>query len=130
MAHYALINNENLVVQVITGVDENLIQIDENNEEVGGTTEKWENFYETRPWFAGLYCKRTSYNNNIRKNYAGIGYKYDANLDAFIAPKPFNSWILDQEICQWKAPKAKPENGLWYWNEETLEWLVDESLDL
>ena len=64
---------------------------------------------------------QTSYNNNIRKNFAGIGYTYDFNLDAFIAPKPFNSWVLDTETCKWEAPIEKPE-GDYTWNEESLSW--------
>ena len=64
---------------------------------------------------------QTSYNNNIRKNFAGIGYTYDFNLDAFIAPKPFNSWILDTETCKWESPIEKPE-GDYIWNEDNLSW--------
>ena len=86
MAHYALIDSNNIVVQVITGVDENVIQIDLDNTEVGGSSEAWEQFYASRPWFEGLTCKRTSYNRNIRANYAGIGDIYDPDVDVFIAP--------------------------------------------
>ena len=64
---------------------------------------------------------QTSYNNNIRKNYAGIGYTYDSNLDAFIAPKPFNSWVLDTDTCRWEAPIEQPE-GDYTWNEDKLSW--------
>ena len=84
MAHYALINSDNIVVQVITGVDENIIQTDTDGTIVGGSTFGWEQFYASRPEFAGLTCKRTSYNGNIRANYAGIGYKYDKDFDVFI----------------------------------------------
>jgi hypothetical protein len=67
--------------------------------------------------------KQTSYNARIRKNYAGIGYTYDVTLDAFIAPKPFNSWLLDETTAQWKAPVDYPtEEGKYTWNEETLTW--------
>jgi hypothetical protein len=67
--------------------------------------------------------KQTSYNNNIRKNYAGIGYTYDEIRDAFIAPKLFNSWILNENTCQWEAPVARPNDGGRYiWNEETKNW--------
>ncbi len=67
--------------------------------------------------------KQTSYNGNIRKNYAGIGYTYDETLDAFIAPKPFNSWVLDETTAQWKAPVDMPTDDKRYsWNEETLTW--------
>lgn len=122
MAHYALIDFDNIVVNVITGVDENLIQSDLDGTQVGGSSEAWESFYESLPWFSGLYCKRTSYNGTIRKNFAGIGYSYDSIRDAFISPKPFSSWLLDEETCRWQAPKPKPE-GLWFWNEDLGEWI-------
>jgi len=64
---------------------------------------------------------QTSYNNNIRKNFAGIGYTYDSNLDAFISPKPYNSWVLDTETCKWESPIEQPE-GNYTWNEENLNW--------
>ena len=126
MAHYALINKDNIVVQVITGVDENLIQIDLDNIEVGGSSQAWEQFYSTRPWFEGLTCKRTSYNGNIRANYAGIGYTYDPNFDVFIAPRPYTSWKLNYTTFQWEAPVAKPEDiegFIWKWSEYNLEWI-------
>ncbi len=85
MAHYALLKN-GIVVQVITGVDENITQIDENGNEVGGSSEAWEQFYQNQPQHQGLLCKRTSYNGNIRGTYAGIGYTYDPVADEFVAP--------------------------------------------
>jgi hypothetical protein len=67
--------------------------------------------------------KQTSYNNNIRKNFAGIGYTYDETRDAFIAPKPFNSWVLNEDTCIWEAPVAYPQdNNQYRWNEQTLSW--------
>jgi len=67
--------------------------------------------------------KQTSYNNNIRKNYAGINYKYDQTRDAFIPPQHFNSWILNETTCQWEAPVAYPDDGKEYkWNESTKSW--------
>ena len=110
MAHYAFLDDNNVVTEVITGIHE--------TETIEGLdTETW---YGN---FRGQVCKRTSYNGNIRKNYAGIGYTYDAARNAFIAPKPFNSWILDEETCQWEAPVAYPEDdGIYTWNEEDLEW--------
>ena len=123
MAHYALINENNEVVQVITGVDENVTQVDIDGTEVGGSTEAWEAFYESRPWFAGLKCKRTSYNKTIRKNYAGIGFTYDEVRDAFIPPKPFSSWIFNEETCLWETPVVFPNDGKRYtWDEETVSW--------
>jgi hypothetical protein len=124
MAHYALINSNNIVINVITGVDENIIQTDLDGTQVGGTSEAWEQFYATRPWLNAAYCKRTSYNGNIRKNYAGIGYTYDATRDAFIAPKLFQSWILDEDTCQWKAPVSMPSDGKKYaWFEPNQQWI-------
>lgn len=108
MAHYALINSENIVVQVITGVDENIIQNDSDGIQIGGSSEAWEEFYASRPWFDGLYCKRTSYNGNIRKNYAGIGNTYDEQRDAFIAPKPEKGeWIFNEDTCRWEKPEEE-----------------------
>ena len=67
--------------------------------------------------------KQTSYNNNFRKNHAGIGYTYDEDKDAFIPPQPFNSWKLNEDTCLWEAPVAKPDDGQRYiWNEETKSW--------
>jgi hypothetical protein len=67
--------------------------------------------------------KQTSYNNNIRKNFAGIGYTYDEDRDAFIPPKPFNSWILNEDTCLWESPVAYPKDDNQYrWNEQTLSW--------
>ena len=126
MASYALINKDNIVVQVITGVDENITQIDTDGTEVGGTSEAWEKFYASLPWFDGLTCKRTSYNGNIRGNYAGIGYKYDQNFDVFIAPQPYPSWKLNYTTYQWKPPIVRPadiENYVWKWSEYNKEWI-------
>jgi hypothetical protein len=115
MAHYAFINDDNLVVEVITGIDE--------TETVNGITgtDGWEQFYATqRP---GLTCRRTSYNGNYRYNYAGIGYTYDAARDAFIPPKPYPSWVLNETTCLWDAPVPYPTDGQHYdWNEETETW--------
>jgi len=71
--------------------------------------------------------KQTSYNNNIRKNFAGIGYQYDQTRDAFIAPKPFTSWILNEDTCIYEAPVAYPDDGESYsWNETNLNWEIIE----
>ena len=120
MAHYAFINPENIVVKVIVGVDETETQMD-NGVEVGGSAEAWEAFYAAQPWHEGLTCKRTSYNNNIRKQYAGIGFTYNAEADVFVLPQPYPSWTLDSNH-DWQAPVARPEEGMWSWNEETQAW--------
>ena len=112
MAHYAFLDADNVVTEVITGIDETeLIE--------GLLPETW---YGN---FRGQVCKRTSYNGNIRKNYAGIGYTYDTARDAFIAPQPFASWVLDEATCQWGAPVPMPaEGGPWQWDEATLSWVA------
>ena len=110
MAHYAFLDANNIVTEVIVGVDETeLIE--------GKEPEIW---YSE---FRGQVCKRTSYNGNIRKNYAGIGFTYDEARDAFIPPKPYESWLLDEDTCQWTAPIPYPEDGLMYqWDEEQGDW--------
>jgi hypothetical protein len=114
MAHYAFLDENNIVTEVITGIDETeLIE--------GLDTETW---YGN---FRGQTCKRTSYNGNIRKNYAGIGYTYDFDLDAFIPPKPFKSWILNQNTANWEAPIPMPE-GNYRWDEDSVSWLEVEEV--
>jgi hypothetical protein len=110
MAHYAFLNSDNIVTEVIVGIDETeLIE--------GLDPETW---YGN---FRGQVCKRTSANGNIRKNYAGQGYFYDAERDAFIPPKPYDSWLLDEETCKWEAPVPYPTDGFtYYWNEENVDW--------
>jgi len=118
MAHYAFLDNNNIVTEVIVGKNEG----EENTD--------WEVHYGN---FRGQVCKRTSYNtsggqhNNggipYRKNYAGIGYSYDLTRDAFIPQKPFASFILNEETCLWEAPVPYPTDGeLYTWNEETISW--------
>jgi len=127
MAHYAFIDDNNIVVKVITGVDETVTQIDADGTEVGGSTEAWEQFYENQPQHSGLTCKRTSYNgktNGYRKQYAGVSFTYDADADVFIAPQPYDSWILDSNH-DWQPPTPMPSTGGPYrWSEEDLEWVA------
>lgn len=112
MAHYAFLDKNNIVTEVIVGVDE--------NQKINGKSpEVW---YSK---FRGQVCKRTSYNANIRKNFAAIGSTYDAELDAFIDQKPFESWILDTHTCRWVAPIEYPTDGLTYfWDEVKLDWTL------
>ncbi len=91
MAHYAFIDDDNKVIEVIAGTDENIL-ID------GLDTETWYSNYR------GVKCLRTSYNGNIRKNYAGVGYTYDPERDAFISPKPDSAIGFDETTCQWIVP--------------------------
>lgn len=96
MAHYAFIDKNNIVVKVITGVDETETHLD-GDIEVGGSTEAWEQFYENQPQHLGLTCKRTSYNGNIRAIYAGIGYTYNADDDIFVAPLSQQPQMIDND---------------------------------
>ena len=119
MAHYAILNQDNYVRQVIVGKNEDEVVLDEN-----GNAIDWEVYYGG---------KRTSYNtvNGVhklggtpfRKNYAGPGYFYDMNRDAFIPPKRYSSWIFNEEKCNWVAPIAVPTDGHdYYWDEFTTTW--------
>jgi len=118
MAHYAFLNMDNIVTEVIVGKDEN------------DTNTNWELYYQN---IKNQICKRTSYNTSggihknggtpFRKNYAGIGYTYDETRDAFIPPKPYESWILNEDSCLWEAPVEYPNDDNQYnWNEETQTW--------
>ena len=112
MAHYAFLDENNIVIEVITGRNE--------DEVVDGIT-NWENYYGS---LRGKVCKRTSYNGNYRKNYAGVGMIYDETKDAFYFPQPYPSWILDETTCVWEAPVPYPNDGKVYqWNETTKEWI-------
>lgn len=115
MAHFAELDSNNVVLQVI--VVGNRDTADANGvekEHIGAA------FCERI--FGGNW-KQTSYNGNKRKNYAGIGYTYDAQRDAFIPPRPFASWVLDEQTCQWQAPTPMPTDGKRYsWDEATLSW--------
>ena len=129
MASFAKLNSENIVTTVVSvvnevikdsnGIEQEQLGIDFLNQ-LYNTNDNW---------------KQTSYNTNggvhinggisFRKNHAGIGFTYDENRDAFIPPKPFNSWVLNESTCNWKAPIAYPNNGNQYnWNEETQSWTL------
>jgi len=127
MAHYAFLDDNNVVTEVIVGKNE------------GEDGKNWELHYGA---FRDQVCKRTSYNTRggihydqatnepsldqsqaFRKNYAGIGYRYDAERDAFIPPKPFESWQLDEDTCLWQAPVPYPgDGGSYAWDENTQSW--------
>lgn len=129
MAHYAFLDENNIVTQVINGRDE--------NEFVEDITD-WEEHYGNE-W--GAVCKRTSYNSHgnwnptgkpaFRYNFAGIGYKFDPTIGpdgAFIPPKPFDSWVLNTQTCLWDAPIPKPdtvETESYKWDETTLSWVIE-----
>ena len=120
MAHYAFLDENNIVTDVIVGKNE------------GEEDTDWDVHYGN---FRGQTCKRTSYNTSggvhssggtpFRKNYAGIGYTYDEARDAFIPPKPYASWLLDESTCQWEAPVPYPTDGERYqWDEVAGEWVA------
>ena len=124
MAHFAQINENNIVVQVITAG---------NEYELTG-----EELYTN---MTGKVWKRTSYNTQggihtqggtpYRKNYAGIGYTYDEARDAFIPPKPYNSWILNESSCLWEAPIPYPEDGnVYVWSEATQQWILTNNISI
>jgi len=117
MAHYAILDENNIVTAVIVGKDE--------HETYEGQPMDWEAYYGG---------KRTSYNTvggvhlhggtPFRKNYAGIGYTYRQDIDAFVPIKPYPSWVLDENTCQWQAPVNMPQDGKMYtWNEESISWI-------
>ena len=121
MAHYAFLDSNNIVTEVITGVDE--------TETIEGLDP--ETWYGN---FRGQTCKRTSRHTSggvhlnggtpFRKNYAGIGTTYDESRDAFIAPKPNPSWVLDEDTCYWVPPVPRPTDGKkYYWDEESTSWI-------
>jgi len=126
MAHYAFLNEDNLtgesiVTEVIVGRDEDDL--------IEGVT-SWEDYYGA---FRGQRCLRTSYNTTgnthlfdgvpFRGNYAGVGFEYREDLDAFIPPQPFPSWSLDEETFSWEAPIPYPSKGDWKWDEESGAWV-------
>jgi hypothetical protein len=121
MAYFAKLGTGNIVENVIS--INNSVITDAN----GIEQEKLGNDFINKLYNTRDVWKQTSYNNNIRKNYAGIGYQYDQTRDAFIAPKPFNSWVLNEDTCRWEAPVARPQDDNKYsWNESTLTWDIVE----
>lgn len=121
MAHYAFLDESNIVTEVIVGKDE------------GEEDINWEVHYGN---FRGQVCKRTSYNTQggvhngggtpFRKNYAGIGFTYDEQRDAFIPPQPYASWVVNENTCLWDAPVPYPDNGERYqWDEDQGQWTPD-----
>lgn len=114
MAHFAELGEDNIVLRVIVVANEELL--DENGDE---SEAKGAEF--CRNLLGGTW-KQTSYNGNFRVNYAGTGYTYNSTLDAFIPPKPFDSWTLNEETASWNAPVARPEEGFYTWNEAEQQW--------
>jgi len=116
MAHFARLDENNTVIHVSVVDNENLLKDGVEDEQTG------------IDYLIGVHgggtWKQTSYNNNIRKNYAGVGYTYDSTRDAFIPPQLYNSWTLNEDTCLWEAPVAYPDDDKMYaWDEETTSWV-------
>jgi hypothetical protein len=135
MAHYAQIDSENVVVNVFVGRDDVVEGVDD-----------WETYYAPQ----GFTVKQTSYNTHggvhyttdeegnrepsddqtkaLRKNYAGLGYTYDEERDAFIPPQPYESWVLNEDTCLWESPVPYPTDGkIYVWDEQTVAWVEVEA---
>jgi hypothetical protein len=118
MAHFAKLNENNIVLEVNVVDNEHLLDANGiEREELGiAFLVQWSGGYP--------YWKQTSYNGNIRKNYAGIGFTYDAVRDAFIEPQIYPSWVLNETTCQWEPPVPYPTDGKYYvWDEATTSWV-------
>jgi hypothetical protein len=122
MAHFAKLDANNVVTQVI-------VVGNKDTSDAAGVEKEYIGAAFCERLFGGTW-KQTSYNGNMRKNYAGIGYTYDAGRDAFIPPKPFASWVLVEETCQWKAPVDMPADAgtgespkRYSWDEATTSWV-------
>lgn len=119
MAHFAEIGADNTVLRVIVVNNNELL--DENNQE---SEQKGAEF--CRNLLGGTWIQ-TSYNGNFRKNFAGAGFTFDSDRDAFILPKPFDSWVLNEDTCHWEAPVSYPDDGkLYYWSEDLIQWVTEE----
>ena len=115
MAHFAQLDEQNNVTQVIVVANEELLE--------NGLESESKGIAFCQSLFGGIWVQ-TSYNGNVRKNYAGIGYTYDKQRDAFIPPKPYPSWVLIEDTCLWASPIPMPTDGKRYsWDEPTLAWV-------
>jgi hypothetical protein len=117
MAHFAELDSSNVVKRVV--VIANKDTSDANNNEVESIGVAFcQSLFGSGTWI------QTSYNSTIRKNYAGVGFSYRADIDAFVSPQPYPSWVLDMQTAKWSAPVAYPNDGKVYeWNEPTLSWV-------
>jgi len=117
VAHFAKLDENNVVTQVI-------VVANKDTSDASGVEKEHIGAAFCERLFGGTW-KQTSYNGNMRKNYAGIGFSYNADIDAFVPPKPFASWVLNNDTALWEAPVAMPDDGQMYtWNEETTSWDV------
>jgi hypothetical protein len=128
LAHYAALDENNVVIQVIV-VD------NKDCSDANGVEKEYIGAAFCERLFGGTW-KQTSYNGNMRKNYAGIGYTYNADIDAFVPPKPYASWLLNNETAQWEAPVLMPEDAgtgeppkRYQWDEVTVSWKEVETVE-
>ena len=120
MAHFAQLDDQNTVLQVIVVHNNELLD--------NGVESEAKGIAFCQSLFPNTRWAQTSYNGNIRKNYAGIGFTYDSARDAFIPPKPYPSWVLDEATCHWEAPVPYPTDGERYvWDEATQTWVAAEN---
>jgi len=122
MAHFARVKEDNTIGEVIVVANE--VLLDENGEE----QEQFGLDFITSLGLDGRWVQ-CSYNGSIRGSYPGFGFTYDEERDAFIPPKPFESWVLDEDTCLWVAPVPMPEDGADYtWDEDAGDWVIDETV--
>ena len=118
MAHFAKLNDSNVVESVIA-VHNNELLVDGVESEEKGLAFVYNLFGDSSTWI------QTSYHGNLRKNYAGVGHIHDEGRDAFIGLQDFPSWVLNEETCQWEAPSPYPDDGqMYHWNESNQEWEI------
>ena len=115
MAHFAELGEDNIVLRVIVVSNDDCKDAEGNESEAVGAE-------FCRNLLGGTW-KQTSYNGNIRDRYAGIGYTYNSALDAYIAPKPYPSWSLNEGTTEWEAPVARPAEGMYSWDEDDQAWV-------
>lgn len=122
MAHFAKLDSDNIVIKVHKVANHVILKADNTESELKGK-QYLNSLHGTATW------KQTSYNNNFRKNFARIGYTYDSTRDAFIPPKPYPSWVLDESTCRWEAPVAHPNNNqMCDWDEDNQQWINCENI--
>ena len=122
MAHFCKLDENNVVTEVH-------VVANRDTSDANGVEKEYIGQAFLEKFFGGTW-KQTSYNGNIRKNYAGIGYTYNADIDAFVPPKPFASWVLNEETAQWEAPTPMPEDAgtgeppkMYSWDEDSINWV-------
>ena len=117
MAHFAKLNSDNIVIDIIAINNSVMLKADGTESELKG-----KQFLNSL--FGSATWKQTSYSASFRKNFAGIGYEYRSDLDGFIPFKPYDSWVLNETTCQWESPVAHPDdNTICEWDEENHEWI-------